>query len=156
MLFPAGITGNSVDWGVFLSFTGQKSNTRIDQDFDLVPRLRSARTSSSLSSKPSFGRLKLKAWLGQCGNVWNPKKGQKTSESRHFENGTSALQSASQESQKPHKASQDPKQIISSTFIAVGLGRSAPGERKKEGDWFEREMWIAKNGHSANPLEPGT
>ena len=61
-----------------------------------------------------------------------------------------ALKSASQESQKnPHKASQDPKQIISSTFIAVCLGRSAPGERKKEGDWFEREMWIAKNGHSA-------
>ena len=80
LLFPAGITGNSVDWGVFLSFTGQKSNTRIDQDFDLVPRLRSARTSSSLSSKPSFGRLKLKAWLGQCGNVWKcvePKKGTK-------------------------------------------------------------------------------
>jgi len=145
--------------GEFFSVSLAKNQTPIDQDFDLVPRLRSARTSSSLSSKPSFGRLKLKAWLGQCaqcGNVWNPKKGPKTSESRHFENGTSALQSASQAEKKPHKASQDPKQIISSTFIAVCLGRSAPGERKKEGDWFEREMWIAKNGHSANPLEPGT
>ena len=85
--------------GEFFSVSLAKNQTPIDQDFDLVPRLRSARTSSSLSSKPSFGRLKLKAWLGQCaqcGNVWNPKKGPKTSESRHFENGTSALQSASQ------------------------------------------------------------